>query len=81
MNMAFWHWLILGAVPYWIKWEGVKGGWTLKVWALVWLVVLHFQRGTGGSWTFRSPLIERLSSAFWTIIIHHRKNEPPQEEE
>ena len=66
--------VIVGFIPYVIKWQRTRGGNVLEVRALFWSV-----QCTDRQWTIRIPLIERLRHAIWMVILQLREGDHSQE--
>jgi len=73
-EQVIWVSVLLGFIPYIIKWQQIRGGHVLEVRALFWSV-----QYTSRQWTIRIPLIERLRHVIWMVILQLREGEHSQE--
>ncbi len=71
-------WLVVGLIPYHIKWQSMKDRRILEMQALFWSVVGHMQPGEGFVLTIHVALIKHLGNVAQAILAHLRREEEPR---
>ncbi len=71
-------WLLVGFIPYHVNKQGKNNGWIFQSRALFWTLEINDLPGQRKRWTLRIPLIEKLRSAVWLVLMHLQDNLPPK---
>ncbi len=71
-------WLVVGLIPYHIKWQRMKDGRILEMRALFWSLVGHMRPGGRFTWTLHITLIKHLGNVARAVLVHLRREEDPR---
>lgn len=66
--------VVIGCIPYFVKKQHIRGKHVVEIRALFWSV-----QHTDRQWIIYVPLIERLRSTIWAVILHLRDDDHLQE--
>ncbi len=70
-------WLVVGLIPYHIKWQSMKYGRILEMRASFWSLVGHMRPGERSVWTFHIALIKHLGNVARAVLVYLRREDDP----